>query len=207
MGLDGTGLALPGRSAASRDPGRPNVPPRTRFSGLVVPPPPAPRPPALLPSLRPPLLLLPPNPLTWVLYPPDPLKLPTPSPAVAYPLGVTMAPGFPAFGEGGSPIPPKELLLLLLPAAVVAALRAWPSSTWAARDAKLSDDRVSPDEAASGERLHTSSTLLVPHKLSCRTWGNKQSHQLKNGLFQMIVIGVRKCKPATSRISIFVAKH
>lgn len=60
-------------------------------------------------------------------------------------------------------------LLLVLGAAAVGALRAWPSSTCAALDAKLSELTVSPHEAASGDRLHTNSTLLLPHKLSCRT--------------------------------------
>jgi len=71
----------------------------------------------------------------------------------------------------GATGPPQSwaVLLLVLGAAAVGALRAWPSSTCAALDAKLSELTVSPHEAASGDRLHTSSTLLLPHKLSCRT--------------------------------------
>ena len=41
--------------------------------------------------------------------------------------------------------------------------------TWAALDAKLRDDRVSPAEVASGDRLHTSITFEDPHSASCST--------------------------------------
>jgi hypothetical protein len=49
-----------------------------------------------------------------------------------------------------------------------------PSSTCAALLAKLRDERVSCVEMASGDRLQTSITLLLPHKLSWSTWEGKR---------------------------------
>lgn len=55
-----------------------------------------------------------------------------------------------------------------------AVLRAWPSSTCAAREAKFREDSVSLADCASGDRLHTSSTFEVPDSASwstCGGWG------------------------------------
>lgn len=49
---------------------------------------------------------------------------------------------------------------------VAEVLRADPSSTWAARLAKLSVERVSLDDRSSGDTLATSSTLLLPDSAS-----------------------------------------
>lgn len=69
------------------------------------------------------------------------------------------------------------------PAAVVpVALRACPSSTCAALLAKLSELRLSPQEAASGDRLQTSSTLLLPHRLSCSTCMHTRQHMGHHGM-------------------------
>lgn len=46
---------------------------------------------------------------------------------------------------------------------------AWGVLTWAALVAKLRDDKVSPADAASGDRLHTSITFEDPHRESCST--------------------------------------
>ena len=67
------------------------------------------------------------------------------------------------------------MTVLLLPpllaagSSAAAAFLGAPSSTWAARDAKLSDDSVSPEEPGSGDRQHTSATLDAPHSESCST--------------------------------------
>lgn len=43
------------------------------------------------------------------------------------------------------------------------------ASTWAALEAKLREERVSPADAASGDRLQTSITLEDPQRESCST--------------------------------------
>ena len=45
----------------------------------------------------------------------------------------------------------------------------WGVLTWAALDAKLREDRVSPADAASGDKLQTSITFEDPHSESCST--------------------------------------
>jgi hypothetical protein len=72
-------------------------------------------------------------------------------------------------GSGLRPPPPSALLPPAGVGADPVTLRAWPSSTCAALLAKFRELRLSLQDVASGDRLHTSSTLLLPHKLSCRT--------------------------------------
>lgn len=113
---------------------------------------------------------------------------PLPDVRAGSPLSAVLPPELPPkFGLFALPVPPAEgtpsaaaSVLLACPSAapvapfataVLSAVDrlAAPNSTCAALEAKFKDDTVSEHDCASGDKLHTSSTLLVPHRLSCKT--------------------------------------